>query len=288
MAKKETGKDPADFESSLRKELEKRGYSISGTSDGKFQLSHAKKNIKIDVNLAAFSEKFSQGKTILQIADIIEGPEDEQKGLDTSRLYPLLKDATFVGNATQQLTIAAAKAGKALDPLDTLVIFRMLPEQAIYVIASVDTGETFRYLTRRDLGSLDQEKMLAQATENLMKKVNGHIANGKVEFFKQSDSIYSLFVPDDFACSFLLVGQRYIDLIAKSTGWDKKNGFICIPVTNDEMLICDPGETLPNMDTMMDAVRSRQDETESKTSKKAVRTMPILLTETGWKFLKKG
>lgn len=266
------GKHAQAFEAELLEEFERRGFSIHGFVDGGFNLVNGVSGQKLSVETATQYKKYMEGTEISKIVDGMLGGSSEKKIL---AILPIVKDRSFL-----KAWIDSVRKDKKEPKESELPLIAAIPDYDFLVYYVFAEGERSSFLTRGDLASLgmDEKGLLNASIENLEGVLRKMAEGGKMHVKKQDEWAWTLTIPSGLAPSFVLVANRFIDFVRKSTGL-KYERFYLFTISAEEVLICDPNVHLSMLPAIKRMVEIKQ---ETLKGNAAVRLPAFIITKEGY------
>jgi len=272
------GIDPDElgkFEVALIQELARRGFEMNLTGDS-LTFESLKTKQRGSADLVALFKAHKGGKSITEIADQLLGmmntlnppaPKDAppqarpRPNLDLDALYPMVKGPDFVRAYMASLE---KQFGPNLPPDHPSLpkIFKYSKDHEVYIFCGFDIGTGYAYLINKALKELNISDMdlFKRMMQNLARAMDSIIAEKRFRHGKQIDGVFSVVFPGDLAPSFLLVANRYFDLLAEITGVKDAKFFYAFCVSGEEILICSPTLNEETLGLVVATVYKRQEE----------------------------
>ncbi|MFH1785586.1 MAG: hypothetical protein ABH842_04095 [Candidatus Micrarchaeota archaeon] len=240
------------------------------------------------IKIADFFKMHKEGKSVEEIVQIIASGNQRKmpEKPEINNIYPLIKDRYFASGYPTALKKAAEKAGVEWDQGYLPLMFKNWPEHEIYIFSGVQTGQGYRYLSNTDFGriGMPDKQFFVAIMENLHRKIDGFMKEGKIKITKQDEGIFSLNVPDDLAVSFLLVANKYFDFLVKFCG--ETEFFYVFTVTTEEIILCNAKVTSDKIKELMTKIIEKQKDAANNVHH-PVSIEPVLITKNGLGFQQK-
>ncbi|MFH0885385.1 MAG: hypothetical protein V1861_06780 [Candidatus Micrarchaeota archaeon] len=286
------------FEVALVQELAKRGFEMILIGD-ELTFESLKTKRRGSANLVTFFKVHKGGKSVEEVADQITGMldtlaspapqvpgEKPQPRFDLDRLYPLIKGPDFIMAYHKTLE---TRLGANLPPNHPSmpVVFRYAKDHEVYILCGFDIGTGYAYLMNGVFNeySISESDLFKRMMQNLVRKMDAIIREKKFRYLKQADGVFSIAFPEDLAPSFLLLANRYYDLLEEITGIKGGKFFWAFCVSGEEMLICSPSLSDETLGVVVATVHQRQEELMKRPEMhQIIRIEPMVILREGMTF----
>jgi hypothetical protein len=307
------------FEVALVQELAKRGFEMNLTGDNiTFQSQKAKQSGSAD--MAALFRTYKEGTGVPQIADRIIGASGTEKPpaggarsvppsaqaagnpqpsapressspplqpkADIDRIYPLIRGQDFLA-AYRAYMEKQAGGPLAPDHPSMPKVFLLSKDHQTCIFCGLDINGKFAYVDNVmfagfGIGEMDFFRVMMQ---NLIRRMDPIMSGRRFKSEKQPEGTYILRFPDGLAPSFLLIANRYFDLLSEVISAKDAKFFWAFSISGDEMMVGPP--TLSEEGLKLALARAYQNQMELSKNPAAnliVRVEPMIILREGMTF----
>ena len=245
---------------------------------------------EIKVNMQEVSQLHKEGMTTDKIMEIVlKNQKKLPQKPDIEKIYPLIKDKYFAVAYQNALKQVAEKAGIVWDPALLPLVFRTWQDRDIYTFFGIPTERGYRYLNSKDFEriAMEDKAFLGVILDNLNRKIDGFLRDGKIRITKQSDGNFTIHVEEDLAVSFLLIAHKYFEFLQTKLDNKEAEFFYAIAIATEEVVFCDPKTPPEKLKEIISKCSEKQKEFTTSLHHQ-VSIEPMVITKNGISFLPKG
>lgn len=298
--KEELGK----FEVALLTEFAKRGFEMNLSGDNvTYQSQKTKQGGSAD--MAELFTQYKAGRGIPQIVDQAisspsappqkpaaaqppaerASPPQSLPKLDLERIYPLIRGPDFLAAYKSYLE---KQSGGPLAPDHPSMpkVFLFAKDHQVYIFCGLDVAGKYAYVDNRaaaesGVGEMDLFRKMMQ---NLMLRMDPIMSGRQFRAEKVLDGAYTFRFPDGLASSFLLIANRYYDIIAETTMSRDAKYFYAFSISGDEMMVAGSSLNEEGLKQAVTAVYQKQVELTKNPETLIVRVEPMVIMREGMTF----